>query len=92
MRVRARACVGAHPAASAAGCGAFALLGYGAPVAVLLLLRPVLVHLRWLVTELDARWLRLWWLPLSTNLRFVRREADISNKNKYQKKVTWLIL
>ena len=40
MRACARACVGAHPDASASGCGAFALLGYGAPVATRL-------HLRW---------------------------------------------
>ena len=46
--------------ASASGCGAFALLGYGAPVATLLHLRWGLAHLRWLATELDARSLLLW--------------------------------
>ena len=73
----ARACVGTHLEASASGRGAFALLGYGAPVTTLLLLRRVLAHLRWLVSESDARWLRLWWLPLSTFLRCVRRVAVI---------------
>ena len=60
VRACARACVGTHPDASASGCGAFALLGCGAPVATLLHLRWGLAHLHWLATELDARWLRLW--------------------------------
>ena len=71
VRVCACACVGTHPDASASGCGAFALLGFGAPVASLLHLRWVLVLLRWLASEFDARWLCLWWLPLSTYLIFV---------------------
>ena len=55
VRACARACVGIHPDASASGCGAFALLGFGAPVATLLHLRWGPAHLRWHAMELDAR-------------------------------------
>ena len=88
MRACARARVGTHPEASASGRGAFALLGYGAPVASLLRLRWVLVHLHWLAAELDARWLCLWWLPLSTYL-LVYLGGSHLKKKKRKKKRFW---